>query len=123
MLGAERIGQVDDGLDKHTHLTHLVFGTGNGVPQYAGDTRAGDNLYLCSVVALEIKTGKLRWDKALAAGRGSLLIADGKIIALGDNGLLVLADASPGDFAEERSLAISSARIFAIRAATSPRSR
>ena len=39
----------------------VFFGTGNGVPQYAGDTRAGDNLYLCSVVALEIKTGKLRW--------------------------------------------------------------
>ena len=39
----------------------VYFGTGNGVPQYAGDTRAGDNLYLCSVVALEIKTGKLRW--------------------------------------------------------------
>ncbi len=37
------------------------FGTGNGVPQYGGDLRAGDNLYLCSVVALEIKTGKLRW--------------------------------------------------------------
>jgi plastocyanin len=31
------------------------------VPQYAGDTRAGDNLYLASVVAIEIKTGKLRW--------------------------------------------------------------
>ena len=39
----------------------VYFGTGNGVPQYAGDTRAGDNLYLCSVVALDIKTGKLRW--------------------------------------------------------------
>jgi alcohol dehydrogenase (cytochrome c) len=39
----------------------VYFGTGNGVPQYAGDTRAGDNLYLCSVVALEMKTGKLRW--------------------------------------------------------------
>ena len=39
----------------------VYFGTGNGVPQYAGDERAGDNLYLCSVVALEIKTGKLRW--------------------------------------------------------------
>ena len=37
----------------------VYFGTGNGVPQYAGDTRAGDNLYLCSVVALDIKTGKL----------------------------------------------------------------
>ena len=39
----------------------VYFGTGNGVPQYAGDKRAGDNLYLCSVVALDIKTGKLRW--------------------------------------------------------------
>ncbi len=39
----------------------VYFGTGNGVPQYAGDTRAGDNLYLCSVVALDIKTGKLKW--------------------------------------------------------------
>ncbi len=39
----------------------VYFGTGNGVPQYGGDVRAGDNLYLCSVVALDIKTGKLRW--------------------------------------------------------------
>src|SRR5437867_6855025 len=39
----------------------VYFGTGNGVPQYGGDDRAGDNLYLCSVVALDMKTGKLRW--------------------------------------------------------------
>lgn len=39
----------------------VYFGTGNGVPQYAGDERAGDNLYLCSLVALDIKTGKLKW--------------------------------------------------------------
>jgi len=39
----------------------VYFGTGNGVPQYAGDTRAGTNLYLASVVALDLKTGKLRW--------------------------------------------------------------
>ncbi|HVZ24333.1 MAG TPA: PQQ-binding-like beta-propeller repeat protein [Vicinamibacterales bacterium] len=37
------------------------FGTGNGVPQYAGDLRAGNNLYLCSIVALDIKTGTLKW--------------------------------------------------------------
>ncbi|HXO88507.1 MAG TPA: PQQ-binding-like beta-propeller repeat protein [Candidatus Acidoferrales bacterium] len=35
--------------------------TGNGVPQYGGENRAGDNLYLCSVLALDSKTGKLRW--------------------------------------------------------------
>ena len=39
----------------------MYFGTGNGVPQYAGDERAGTNLYLCSIVALDIKTGKLKW--------------------------------------------------------------
>ena len=39
----------------------VYFGTGNGVPQYAGDERAGTNLYLCSLVALDMKTGKLKW--------------------------------------------------------------
>ena len=39
----------------------VYFGTGNAVPQYGGDNRAGDNLYTCSVVALDMKTGKLRW--------------------------------------------------------------
>ncbi len=39
----------------------VYFGTGNAVPQYGGDNRAGDNLYTCSIVALDIKTGKLRW--------------------------------------------------------------
>lgn len=35
--------------------------TGNGVPQLGGEGRPGDNLYLCSVVALDIKTGTLKW--------------------------------------------------------------
>ncbi|MGB9069801.1 MAG: PQQ-binding-like beta-propeller repeat protein [Candidatus Acidiferrales bacterium] len=35
--------------------------TGNAVPQYAGENRAGDNLYTCSLIALDSKTGKLRW--------------------------------------------------------------
>ena len=33
--------------------------TGNGDPQLSGELRAGDNLYLCSIVALDMKTGKL----------------------------------------------------------------
>jgi len=39
----------------------VFYATGNGVPQYGGENRAGDNLYLCSIVALDSKTGKLRW--------------------------------------------------------------
>jgi alcohol dehydrogenase (cytochrome c) len=42
--------------------TDLIYWpTGNPCPDYNGDEREGDNLYANSVVALEPKTGKLRW--------------------------------------------------------------
>src|SRR5262249_42113080 len=44
----------------------LTFvGVGNASPQFGGDIRAGDNLFTDCVVALELKTGKLRWFKQL----------------------------------------------------------
>jgi PQQ-dependent dehydrogenase (methanol/ethanol family) len=39
----------------------VFYATGNAVPQYGGENRQGDNLYTCSVIALDSKTGKLRW--------------------------------------------------------------
>jgi alcohol dehydrogenase (cytochrome c) len=39
----------------------LYWPVGNPGPDMNGDERLGDNLYSCSVVALDIKTGKLRW--------------------------------------------------------------
>ncbi len=39
----------------------VYYVTGNGVPQLGGEYRAGDNLYLCSVIALDAKTGSLKW--------------------------------------------------------------
>lgn len=39
----------------------VYWPTGNPCPDYNGDERKGDNLYSSSVVALEAKTGKLRW--------------------------------------------------------------
>src|SRR4030095_6688205 len=35
--------------------------TGNAVPQWGGELRAGNNLFNNSVVALDPKTGKMRW--------------------------------------------------------------
>ena len=35
--------------------------TGNAVPQWGGEIRPGNNLYDNSVVALELKTGRIRW--------------------------------------------------------------
>lgn len=39
----------------------IYFGVGNPVPQYGGELRPGDNLYTDSAVALDIKTGALKW--------------------------------------------------------------
>jgi len=41
---------------------HLVYwGVGNPSPAYAADAREGSNLHTCSVVALDVRTGSLRW--------------------------------------------------------------
>lgn len=39
----------------------LFWGTGNPNPVLNGDIRKGDNLYTCSIVALDADTGKLKW--------------------------------------------------------------
>jgi PQQ-dependent dehydrogenase (methanol/ethanol family) len=39
----------------------LFWTTGNPGPDYDGTVRAGDNLYSCSVLALDPATGKLKW--------------------------------------------------------------
>ncbi|MGH9667938.1 MAG: PQQ-binding-like beta-propeller repeat protein, partial [Bryobacteraceae bacterium] len=39
----------------------LYWGIGNPNPVLAGAGRTGDNLYTCSIVALDANTGKLKW--------------------------------------------------------------
>ena len=45
--------------DPELNLTY--WGTGNPTPVLTGKTRPGDNLYTCSIVALNPDTGKLAW--------------------------------------------------------------
>ena len=42
-------------------LNLIYWGTGNPGPGLDGDVRAGDNLYTCSLVAIDADTGKLKW--------------------------------------------------------------
>jgi alcohol dehydrogenase (cytochrome c) len=42
-------------------LNLIYWGTGNPGPDYNGDVRPGDNLYTCSLLALDADTGKLKW--------------------------------------------------------------
>lgn len=50
---------VTGSYDPETNLT--LWGTGNPGPDWNGDARLGDNLYSCSVIALDADTGKLSW--------------------------------------------------------------
>jgi alcohol dehydrogenase (cytochrome c) len=42
-------------------LRLVYWGVGNPGPDWNGDVRLGDNLYTCSLVALDADTGRLRW--------------------------------------------------------------
>ncbi len=46
----------------------LIWGTGNPAPDFNATGRAGDNLYSCSAVALQAKTGKLVWHYQFTPG-------------------------------------------------------
>jgi alcohol dehydrogenase (cytochrome c) len=48
-------GSYDPGLNL------LYWGTGNPAPDWNGDSRPGDNLYSCSLLALDPSNGKLKW--------------------------------------------------------------
>jgi alcohol dehydrogenase (cytochrome c) len=42
--------------------TNTIFwGTGNPAPDWNGDARKGDNLYSCTLLAINADTGKMRW--------------------------------------------------------------
>jgi alcohol dehydrogenase (cytochrome c) len=45
--------------DPETRL--YIFGTGNPTPGYTGVGRPGDNLFTCSLVAVNVETGKMAW--------------------------------------------------------------
>ena len=46
--------------DPETHL--YIFGTGNPTASYTSQKRGpGDNLYTCSLVAVDVETGKMKW--------------------------------------------------------------
>jgi alcohol dehydrogenase (cytochrome c) len=39
----------------------IYWGTGNPAPDWNGDARKGDNLYSCSLLAIDANTGKMKW--------------------------------------------------------------
>jgi alcohol dehydrogenase (cytochrome c) len=42
-------------------LNLIYWGTGNPAPDFNDDERPGDNLYTCSLIAVDADTGKMKW--------------------------------------------------------------
>src|SRR4029450_8150216 len=57
---------VTGSYEPETNLT--LWGVGNPGPDYNAKTRPGDNLYTCSVVAIDPDTGKLKWHYQFTPG-------------------------------------------------------
>jgi alcohol dehydrogenase (cytochrome c) len=45
--------------DPETH--YYIFGTGNPTPAYTPQSRAGDNLFACTLMAVNVDNGKMAW--------------------------------------------------------------
>ncbi len=45
--------------DPETRL--YIYGTGNPTPGYTGAPRPGDNLFTCTLMAVDVDTGELKW--------------------------------------------------------------
>jgi outer membrane protein assembly factor BamB len=64
--------------------------------------RHGDHLYgfdNTTLKCVSLKDGSVAWVKR-GLGKGSLILADGRLVILADDGRLVLADASPQGYTE-----------------------
>jgi hypothetical protein len=89
--GAREVWSGDDVLSNHYET--CVYHNGY---LYGFDGRQENGARFRCV---ELKTGKVRWTKE-GFGCGSLIVADGKLIVLTENGELVLVDATPAGYRE-----------------------
>jgi outer membrane protein assembly factor BamB len=69
-----------------------------------------DNTHL---VCMDFRTGRIHW-KQRGFQKGSLLIADGRLIVLGEDGLLAMADAAPDAYRQRGCLRFSQNRCWTV---------
>jgi len=79
--------------DMRNHMANCVLHDGH---LYGFDGKS-HIARLVKLVCMDYKTGKVKWTER-GLGCGSLMLADGKLIVLSDQGELLIAPASPKEF-------------------------
>jgi outer membrane protein assembly factor BamB len=98
-----------------------VYGHNRLRNYFASSVRWGDYLYgfdVTDLVCMDVRTGAIAWsEKGLRSfGKGSLLIADGHLIILGEHGTLTLARATPSGYRVEASYQVSRHKCWTVPA-------
>jgi outer membrane protein assembly factor BamB len=89
----------------------VVFEQRRMCNKFASSVRHGDHLYGFdneNLVCLDVRTGQEAWrHKSRKVQKGSLLLAGGHLVVLGEYGWLSLAEASPRGYREQSSFRVS----------------
>lgn len=90
----------------------IYIGTSNAAPDFNRDDRLGDNLYTATLLALEPKTGRIKWHRQevpndtwdFDAAYEALLVPDAKgktrMVHLNKNGFVYVMDKDNGDMVD-----------------------
>ena len=94
-LQSESLELVYKNTEMRNHFNNSILLDGH-LYGFDGDAHLGR---LVTLACIDFTTGKLTW-KQRGLGCGSVLIADGKLLVLTEDGTLVLAKASPDAYVE-----------------------
>ena len=92
-IDGDNVTEVWQNKNMRNHINCSVLWQGH-IYGFDGQVGGGGKL-----TCLDFKTGQKKWAQS-GMGTGSLMIADGKLIALGERGKLVIAEASPQGYKE-----------------------
>jgi outer membrane protein assembly factor BamB len=111
------VARRDDGSPE----PHRVYEHNRMRNHFCSSVRWGDHLYgfdQTDLVCLGVRTGEVAWREkgARTFRKGSLLIADGRLLVLGEDGTLTLADAAPEGFRARASFRVSSGKCWTVPA-------
>ena len=105
----EKLDLIYDNRDMRNHFNNSILFNGY-LYGFDGNSNFGRVVHL---VCMNHLTGKVAW-KERGLGCGSLMIADGKLIVLSEDGQLVVAEATPQEYRELARTRILSGRCWTI---------
>ena len=92
-LGNDRVTEIYSNRNMRNQCNSSVFWKGH---IYGFDGQVGGS---GSLACLDLETGQIKWAQR-GLGTGSLMLADGKLIVLGERGKLAIVDATPDGYKE-----------------------